>query len=323
MSSSSVLFDAPGPRARRRHLIITIVAALVLLGVVVVALMRLDARGELEAAKWQAMFTTSAWQYYFVPGILSTLKAAGIAIVLSMLFGLVFGVGRLSQNTAIRWVSGAVVEFFRGIPVLIMMIAFFYFLAFRGVFAPETNPFVAVVAALTLYNGAVVAELVRSGVGSLPKGQGEAGLSIGLTPGQTMRAIQLPQAITAMLPALVSQLVVILKDSALGAQPRGRRQHPAAARHGCAALHHHQLHSHDPRELSRATDQQARPHLGEGRQGRRPSWRLRRRRHPLTHGRSTRWASSIAGPYQVSRRPDTSRVGTSLKASGPSLSVKT
>ena len=217
MSSSSVLFDAPGPQARRRHLIITIVAALVLLGVVVVALMRLDARGELEAAKWQAMFTTSAWQYYFVPGILSTLKAAGIAIVLSMLFGLVFGVGRLSQNTAIRWVSGAVVEFFRGIPVLIMMIAFFYFLAFRGVFAPETNPFVAVVAALTLYNGAVVAELVRSGVGSLPKGQGEAGLSIGLTPGQTMRAIQLPQAITAMLPALVSQLVVILKDSALGA----------------------------------------------------------------------------------------------------------
>ena len=217
MSSSSVLFDAPGPQARRRHLIITIVAALVLLGVVVVALVRLEARGELEPAKWKAMFTQSAWQYYFVPGIVSTLKAAGLAIVLSMVFGLVFGMGRLSQNTVIRWVSGAVVEFFRGIPVLIMMIAFFYFLAFRGVFAPETNPFVAVVAALTLYNGAVVAELVRSGVGSLPKGQGEAGLSIGLTPGQTMRAIQLPQAITAMLPALVSQLVVILKDSALGA----------------------------------------------------------------------------------------------------------
>jgi glutamate transport system permease protein len=215
--SASVLFDAPGPKARRRHLIITVVAALVLLGLVTIALMRLDARGELEAARWKAMFTTSAWQYYFLPGILSTLKAAGLAIVLSMVFGLVFGMGRLSQNTAIRWVSGAVVEFFRGIPVLIMMIAFFYFLAFRGVFAPETNPFVAVVAALTLYNGAVVAELVRSGVGSLPKGQGEAGLSIGLTPGQTMRSIQLPQAITAMLPALVSQLVVILKDSALGA----------------------------------------------------------------------------------------------------------
>lgn len=215
--SASVLFDAPGPKARRRHLLITLLAALVLLGLVAVALGRLEARGELEPAKWKAMFTRSAWQYYFVPGIVSTLKAAGLAIVLSMVFGLVFGMGRLSQNTVIRWVSGAVVEFFRGIPVLIMMIAFFYFLAFRGIFAPDTNPFVAVVAALTLYNGAVVAELVRSGVGSLPKGQGEAGLSIGLTPGQTMRSIQLPQAITAMLPALVSQLVVILKDSALGA----------------------------------------------------------------------------------------------------------
>lgn len=215
--SASVLFDAPGPKARRRHLLITLLAALVLLGLVAVALVRLEARGELEPAKWKAMFTQSAWQYYFVPGIVSTLKAAGLAIVLSMVFGLVFGMGRLSQNTVIRWVSGAVVEFFRGIPVLIMMIAFFYFLAYRGIFAPDTNPFVAVVAALTLYNGAVVAELVRSGVGSLPKGQGEAGLSIGLTPGQTMRSIQLPQAITAMLPALVSQLVVILKDSALGA----------------------------------------------------------------------------------------------------------
>ena len=70
--------------------------------------------------------------------------------------------------------------------------------------------------ALTLYNGSVIAELVRSGVFSLPKGQAEAGVSIGLTPPQVMRSIQLPQALTAMLPALVGQLVVILKDTALG-----------------------------------------------------------------------------------------------------------
>ena len=74
----------------------------------------------------------------------------------------------------------------------------------------------AVVLALTLYNGSVIAELVRSGVYSLPKGQGEAGLSIGLTPSQVLRSIQLPQALTAMLPALIGQFVVVLKDSALG-----------------------------------------------------------------------------------------------------------
>lgn len=215
--SASVLFDAPGPKARRRHLIITGVAGLLIAGLVVLALQRLGDRGELQAERWTAMFTSSAWQYYFLPGIVSTLKAAFIAIGLALAFGLVFGMGRVSHHRAIRWVSGAVVEFFRGIPVLIMMIAFFYFLAFRGIFEPATNPFVAVVAALTLYNGAVIAELVRSGVGSLAKGQAEAGLSIGLTAGQTMRSIQLPQAITAMLPALISQLVVVLKDSALGA----------------------------------------------------------------------------------------------------------
>ncbi|GAB3109847.1 amino acid ABC transporter permease [Janibacter alkaliphilus] len=215
--SSSVLFDAPGPRARRRHRLLTVLAALVLLGLVYLALGRLGERGELEPEKWQAMFTRSAWENYFLPGIWATLRAAGIAIVLALVFGFVFGMGRVSQNRYVRWVSGVVVEFFRGIPVLIMMIAFFYFLAYQGIFAPTTNPFVAVIAALTLYNGSVIAELVRSGVGSLPAGQAEAGLSVGLTPGQTMRSIQLPQAITAMLPALVGQLVVVLKDSALGA----------------------------------------------------------------------------------------------------------
>lgn len=215
--SSSVLFDAPGPKARRRHLILTVVAGLVLLGLLWIALGRLADRGELEWARWQPMLQRPAWEFNFLPGIWATLKAAGASIVLALVFGLVFGMGRVSQSRAIRIVSGCVVEFFRGIPVLIMMIAFFYFLAFRGVFDAETNPFVAVVAALTLYNGAVIAELVRSGVGSLPSGQAEAGLSVGLTPGQTMRTIQLPQAITAMLPALVGQLVVVLKDSALGA----------------------------------------------------------------------------------------------------------
>ena len=97
-----------------------------------------------------------------------------------------------------------------------MMYFVFQIYAVNNVFGVDYNAFWAVVTALTLYNGSVIAELVRSGVHSLPKGQSEAGLSIGLTPGQTLRSIQLPQALTAMLPALVGQLVVILKDSALG-----------------------------------------------------------------------------------------------------------
>ena len=146
----------------------------------------------------------------------SPCSAAAISIVLAGIFGLVFGMGRLSHVVAIRWVSGAVVEFFRAVPVLIMMIFAFGVYAQNQVFSSEVNPLAAVVTGLTLYNGAVVAELVRSGVFSLPKGQAEAGLSIGLTRGQTLRSIELPQALTAMLPALVGQLVVVVKDSALG-----------------------------------------------------------------------------------------------------------
>ena len=74
------------------------------------------------------------------------------------------------------------------------------------------------VTGLTLYNGAVIAEIIRSGVGALPRGQREAAEALGLTRGQTMRSILLPQAITSMLPVLVSQLVVVLKDTAIGYQ---------------------------------------------------------------------------------------------------------
>jgi glutamate transport system permease protein len=97
-----------------------------------------------------------------------------------------------------------------------MMLFTFALYSTNNLFPPSQLSLAAVVTALTLYNGAVIAELVRAGVGGLPAGQREAGLSVGLTEGQTLRAILLPQALTAMLPALVGQLVVVLKDSALG-----------------------------------------------------------------------------------------------------------
>lgn len=214
--STSVLFDAPGPRGRARQRLIAFVGGLVILAFVVFAVWKLWEKGNLDPAKWTPFVTGSMWVDYLIPGLVNTLKAAAISIVLAALFGLVFGMGRLSPSSAVRWVSTVVVEFFRSVPVLVMMIAAFSLYAFNGVFEPDINPLAAVITGLTLYNGSVVAELIRSGVGSLPKGQAEAGLSIGLTRAQTLRSIQLPQAITAMLPALVSQLVVVLKDTALG-----------------------------------------------------------------------------------------------------------
>ena len=215
--SADVLFDAPGPRARRRHAILSALGVLVVVGLVYIAVRKMQDADQLHADMWKPFVTDrSVWRDYLIPGLWGTFKAALISIVFAGVFGLVFGVGRLSQVAPIRWVCSVVVEFFRAVPVLIMMIASYGLYSRSGVLSPETAPLAGVVTGLTLYNGSVIAELVRSGVFSLPKGQSEAGLSIGLTPPQVLRSIQLPQALTAMLPALVGQLVVILKDSALG-----------------------------------------------------------------------------------------------------------
>ena len=127
-----------------------------------------------------------------------------------------FGIGRLSGSRAVRTVSGAIVEFFRAVPVLLMMIFFYLGIAQLRILEPSDLPLVAVVLGLTFYNGSVFAELVRSGVHSLPRGQREAALAIGLRRRQSLRLVEVPQALIAMLPAIASQLVVILKDTALG-----------------------------------------------------------------------------------------------------------
>jgi glutamate transport system permease protein len=213
--SASVLFDAQGPRARAVSLVGNIVAAVAVLAGIGWVVSVLAAKGQFEPSLWQNAVSAEAWQSYYLPGLQNTLRSALFATVGAVVFGIVFGVGRLSRNRPIRWLSGVVVEFFRAVPVLLMMIFFYMYFSAQAQWITD-RPFAAVVLALVLYNGSVIAELVRSGVGNLPKGQGEAGLAIGLTPTQTLRSIQLPQALVAMLPAMVSQLVVVLKDSALG-----------------------------------------------------------------------------------------------------------
>ena len=216
MSAQAVLFDAPGPRARQRHRILTIVGSVIIAAVIGLVLWQLGVKGQLDPAKWAPFLTPSAWVNYLIPGLIGTAIAAVLSVILAGILGLLLGVGRLSHNRLSRTICGVLVEFFRAVPVLIMMIFLFNALQLLRWFRNDINPLLAVVVALTLYNGAVIAELVRSGVYSLPKGQSEAGLSIGLTSGQTLRSIQLPQALVAMLPALIGQLVVVVKDSALG-----------------------------------------------------------------------------------------------------------
>ncbi|MCP2338833.1 amino acid ABC transporter permease [Actinomadura rupiterrae] len=219
-ADASVLFDAPGPRARFRNNIVTGIAVLVFLALLYVVLRRFDDKGQFEGKLWKPFVKVETWTDYIIPGLGGTLKAAALAAVLALLFGVFFGLGRMSDHVWVRVPCAAVVEFFRAIPLLLLIFFIFQGPATiangLGREAPHISEFTAVVGGLMLYNGSVLAEIFRSGIQSLPRGQSEAAYALGLRKSGVMRLILVPQAVTVMLPAIISQLVVLLKDSALG-----------------------------------------------------------------------------------------------------------
>ena len=210
---TSILFDAPGPRTRSRHRLYSLATLLVLLALLGLLVTRLVEYDQFAYEKWEPILTPAYIQAILLDGLVETLKMASLSVVFAVVFGLVFGVGKMSEHAWIRWPSWLVVEFFRAVPVLLLMI-FIYFAYGVG---DGFGSFWAVVFALTLYNGSVLAEVFRAGVNAVPAGQAEAGYAIGLRKSQVMNILLLPQAVKIMLPALVSQLVVALKDTSLGA----------------------------------------------------------------------------------------------------------
>jgi glutamate transport system permease protein len=205
----SVLYDVPGPAARRRSTLIGTLGSAVVVALAVVVVLRLRSRGQFEAAKWEP-FTDPDIVEALGRGLLATLRAAGLAVLLALLLGALLAVGRLSANPWVRRPATWFVELFRAIP-LVLLILFFFFR-----FGDTLGRYGALVAALALYNGSVLAEVFRAGILAVPRGQSEAGLAIGLRRGQVMRLILVPQAVRTMLPAIVAQCVVALKDTALG-----------------------------------------------------------------------------------------------------------
>lgn len=215
-AQATVLYDAPGPRARIRNAVIAVAFVVVLALVAWWVIARLADRGQLDADMWRPFLKASTWTVYLLPGLWGTVKAAVISIAAALVLGALLGVGRLSDHRGVRWFCGIFTEGFRAIPVLLLILFTYYLYAQYGLVPPSQLAFAAVVTGLTLYNGTVIAEILRSGINSLPSGQGEAGTALGLRKSQLMRVILLPQAVTAMLPALISQMVIALKDSALG-----------------------------------------------------------------------------------------------------------
>jgi glutamate transport system permease protein len=215
---SSVLYDAPGPRARRNTLIGTAVALVVLVGLVVFAVVQLANNEQLDGEKWGPLFNPA--NPYFVAtwsalgrGLTNTVTAAALTLVFALVIGTVLAVLRITSSRAWRWLVVSVIELLRGLPVVITIYFAARVLPEIGISLP---PLWYLVIGLTAYNCVIIAEIVRAGVNALPRGQSEAAYAVGLNRFQVLRLILLPQAFRIMLPALISQLVVIVKDTSLG-----------------------------------------------------------------------------------------------------------
>lgn len=210
--TAPVLADALGPRARRRVLIASIVTGTLLTGVLAIAVNRLGDKGQLSWDRWEPLTQWSVLKF-LLGGLGLTAKAAATGMVGALVLGTALALLRLSRTGPIRWLATTWVEFFRGVPLLLLIFFTFFGLHRQGV---DLSPFQALVIALALYNGAVLCEILRAGILSLDRGQTEAAYTIGLDYWQAMRLVILPQAVRRMIPAIVSQLITLLKDTSLG-----------------------------------------------------------------------------------------------------------
>ncbi len=215
----SVLYDAPGPRGRRRILVASVAAALILVGLAALAVRRLATNGQFAGEKWSPLFDPNdvnfpdLWRL-LGGGLLHTLTAAVLAMSLSLVLGVLIAMTRISASRWYRWAVVGVVEILRGVPVVIAIFFAYQVLPTYGFRLPLLW---YIVIGLTAYNSVVISEIIRAGILAVPRGQSDAAAALGLTRGQTQRFILLPQAFRSMLPALISQLVVILKDTSIGA----------------------------------------------------------------------------------------------------------
>jgi glutamate transport system permease protein len=212
MSAQHAMFDVAGPVARRRTRIITVLSVLLLLGLIALVYRQLYTSGALAPSKWLT-FTEPGTQRYFRTALSNTALAALGAAAIAVPLGLILALGRLARSPILRLPATAFIEFFRAIPVLLVIYVFMFALPEYGI---NPGTYGKLVIPIGLCTSAVLAEVFRAGVLAIPRGQTEAGLAIGLPDGATFRLVVFPQALRVIVPALVAQAVIVVKDTAFG-----------------------------------------------------------------------------------------------------------
>lgn len=203
------LFEAPGPKTHRRMVVGTIVSALVVLWLVYLVWHQFYVTGQFAPRYWSFFAQWPTWRF-LIDGFRGTIAVAVTAGVISLVLGMLLMLGRVSENRALSAVCRVVIDFFRGVPSLLLIYFFFLIVPQYGIKMPS---FWMLTLPVALAAAGVLAEVFRAGVNAVPKGQVEAAYSLGLTRGKVMRRIVLPQAIHYVIPSLISQLVVVVKDT--------------------------------------------------------------------------------------------------------------
>jgi len=210
--TAPVLADALGPRGRRQARIASVVALVVIAAVVVAAIGRLSDSGQLDGRLWEP-FTQWSVLKFLLSGLGNTAKVAALAMTGALVVGALMALARLARTRVLRILATVYVEFFRGVPLYLLIVFCGFGLPRSGI---DVSLFQALVLGLVLYNSAILGEVFRAGILSLDRGQSEAASSLGLGYWPAMRLVVIPQAVRRMVPAIVSQLVTLLKDTSLG-----------------------------------------------------------------------------------------------------------
>ncbi|MCI1983506.1 MAG: amino acid ABC transporter permease [Bifidobacteriaceae bacterium] len=211
-TTQDALFEVSGPRARRWIHVGTVISVLVILGLLYVIYQQFALSGQLDAQYWSFFGAWTTWTF-IGSGLLGTLSVAVTAGILAIVVGLLLMSGRVSSFAPLRWLSTAIIEVARGVPSLLFIYFLFLVLPTWGI---TISTYWMITIPISFNAAGVLAEVFRSGVNAVPNGQSEAATSLGLSRGQAFRSVILPQAIRYVIPTLVTQLVVVVKDTTFG-----------------------------------------------------------------------------------------------------------
>ena len=203
------LYEEPGPETRRRVAIGTAISAVVVAALLALVVYQFWATGQLDPKYWEFFTWGTTWAFLF-QGFEGTISVSLSAGAIALVLGLLLMFGRVSGIKPLSALCRVVTDFFRGVPSLLLIYFFFLVVPQYGI---KMASFWMLTLPVGLAASGVLAEVFRAGVNAVPRGQTEAALALGMRPWRVMVKIVLPQAIRYVIPSLISQLVVVVKDT--------------------------------------------------------------------------------------------------------------